>query len=313
MSGNSNPLNNSGISSVLITGGSGLIGRYLTSALLAEGYNVSHLSRKANQVGRVRVHRWDPGKGILDKSALEGIDCIIHLAGANIGEKRWTSIRKKEILSSRVDSANLLLKTVNENNIKLQSFISASAVGYYGSVTSEKIFTEEDPPSSDFLGTVCRQWEECADAFVSTGARVVKIRTGVVIEKNDSALSKIMIPAKLGFLVKTGNGKQFMPWIHITDLVKIYLLAIRNAALAGTFNAVSPVHLTHSEFMLALGKVIQKPVFPISVPGLILKMALGQMSDVVLKGSRVSSVKIIKSGYNFQFSEPEAALINALF
>ena len=151
--------------SVLITGGSGLIGRYLTSLLLAEGYKVSHLSRQKNSFGKVRVFRWDPVKEYLDPEVFEGIDYLVHLSGANIGEKRWSASRKKEIISSRVDSANLLFRTVSENNFKLKAFITASAVGYYGSLTSERIFTEDDPPSDDFLGTTCRLWEEAALQF----------------------------------------------------------------------------------------------------------------------------------------------------
>ncbi|MBK9388855.1 MAG: TIGR01777 family protein [Bacteroidetes bacterium] len=294
--------------SVLITGGSGLIGRYLTSSLLEKGYKVSHLSRNANQFGKVRVFRWDPEKGILDPMVFEGVDYIVHLAGANIGEKRWTSNRKSEIVNSRIDSAKLLHKVISENNIRVKAFISASAVGYYGSVTSDKIFTENDPPANDFLGTVCRKWEESADLFSASGTRVVKIRTGVVMEKSDSALSKMMMPAKFGFLVQTGNGRQYMPWIHITDLCNIYLKAIEDPKMNGAFNAVSPQHVTHKVFVKTLGQVIGKPVFPVPVPGIILKAVLGEMSDVVLKGSRVSAAKITESGYTFLYSELAGAL-----
>jgi uncharacterized protein (TIGR01777 family) len=306
------PNNLSAGSSVLITGGSGLIGRYLTSALLEKGYKVSHLSRNTNQFGKVRVFRWDPEKGILDPLVFEGVDYIVHLAGANIGEKRWTIKRKREIINSRIDSAKMLHKVITENNIPVKAFISASAVGYYGSVTSDKIFKENDPPANDFLGTVCRKWEESADLFSPAGIRVVKIRTGVVMEKSDSALAKMMLPAKFGFLVQTGNGRQYMPWIHITDLCNIYLKAISDQEMNGVFNAVSPQHVTHKEFVKTLGQVIGKPVFPVPVPGLILRALLGDMSDVVLKGSRITSEKIIKSGFTFNFSTLEQALKNVL-
>jgi len=294
--------------SVLITGGSGLVGRYLTSLLLSEGYKVSHLSRSSNQFGKVRVFRWFPEKGIIDPLIFEGVDFIVHLAGANIGEKRWTKRRKEEIVSSRIDSAKLLHKTISENKIPIKSFISASAIGYYGSMTSDKIFQEEDRAGTDFLGTTCRLWEEGADLFQSSGIRTVKIRTAVVLEKSDSALSKLMMPAKFGFLVQTGNGSQYMPWIHISDLCNIYLKAIRDQNMSGAYNAVSPQHVTHKEFVKTLGKVIGKPVFPVPLPGFFLRAVLGEMSDVVLRGSRVSSVKITGSGYKFLYPELKKAL-----
>jgi uncharacterized protein len=289
--------------SIMITGGSGLVGRYLTSALLSEGYNVSHLSRKAGQSGKVRVFQWDPEKGILDPAVLEKTDYLVHLAGANIGEKRWTKERKEEIVTSRVKSVRLLHKTITNNKIKIKAFISASAIGYYGSVTTDKIFSESDPPATDFLGTTCRLWEEGADLFADSGIRTVKIRTAVVLEKSDSALAKMMIPAKFGFLVQTGNGRQYMPWIHINDLCSIYLKAIEEEAMSGPYNAVSPQHVTHKEFVRTLSKVIHRPVFPIPVPAFVLKAVLGEMSDVVLKGSRVSGEKISNTGYVFSYPE----------
>lgn len=299
--------------SVLITGGSGLVGRYLTSALLSAGYKVSHLSRKASQFGKVRVFRWDPEKQIIDPSVFDGVDYIVHLAGANIGEKRWTIGRKEEIIRSRVESSRLLHNMITGNNIPLKAFISASAVGYYGSETSGKIFTEEDPSATDFLGSTCRQWEEGADLFEKSGIRIVKIRTAVVLEKTDSALSKLMMPAKFGFLVQTGNGLQYMPWIHINDLCNIYLKAIEDPGMAGAYNASSPQHVTNEEFMSILGNVMKRPVFFMPVPGLLLRALLGEMSDVILKGSRVSSEKIETAGYKFMYSNLEEALENVIY
>jgi uncharacterized protein (TIGR01777 family) len=169
--------------SVLITGGSGLIGKHLTSSLLAEGYRVSYLSRKPLIGGQVRSFLWDPENRSVDPEAFTGIDFIVHLAGANIGEKRWTKSRKREILESRVKSAGLLFNTIQSKGICLKGFISASASGIYGSNTSLKIFNEPDPAADDFLGSVCKSWEESADLFCNAGIRTVKIRTGVVLEK----------------------------------------------------------------------------------------------------------------------------------
>jgi len=312
MSGNQTNKSPSENRSVLITGGSGLVGRYLTSALLDKGYTVTHLSRKSSRFGRVRVFRWDPERGILDPLALEGIDFIVNLAGANIGEKRWTKGRKDEIVNSRIDSVKLLHKVITDNRLSIKAFISASATGYYGSITSDRIFKEEDPPASDFLGSTCRLWEEAADLFSKTGIRTVKIRTAVVLEKSDSALSKLMMPAKFGFLAQTGNGNQYMPWIHIADLCGIYLKAIEDQNINGAFNAVSPHHATHRVFVKTLADVIGKPLFPLYLPAFILRAALGEMSDVVLKGSRIASDKIINSGYLFRFGNLHDALENAV-
>ena len=299
--------------SVLITGGSGLIGKYLTSLLLSKGYIVSHLSRTTTHFGKVRVYRWDPEKNFIDPNLLEGIDHIVHLAGANIGEKRWTSERKKEILNSRVNSAKLLHRVVSENNIKLKSFISASAIGYYGSITSDTIFHEQDHHGNDFLGNTCRIWEEAADLFAESGIRTVKIRTAVVLEKKDSALSKMLKPAKYGFLIQTGDGRQYMPWIHINDLCNIYLKAIEDSAMNGAYNAASPQHVSHQEFIKTLSKVINRPVFPLSVPPFVLRVLFGEMSDVILKGSRVSSEKILESGYEILYNNLENGLKNVIY
>jgi len=299
-------------SSVLITGGSGLIGRYLTSLLLTEGYKVSHLSRNSNQFGRIRVYRWDPEKKFVDPEIFDGIDYIIHLAGANIGEKRWTKKRKDEITSSRIDSAKLLYDTVSTNHIKIKAFISASAIGYYGSRYTEDIYREKDPPSEDFLGTTCRLWEEAADHFTRINVRTVKIRTGVVIEKSDSALSKLLIPARVGIYPRLGSGRQYMPWIHIEDLCNIYIKAIRDKRMEGAFNAVAPQHVTQTEFMRSLAKAMNRTFFNPPVPSLLLRVFLGKMSEVILGGSRVSSEKIEVAGYNFLYKKLDEAIANVL-
>lgn len=294
--------------SILITGGSGLIGRYLTSLLLTEGYAVSHLSRGTDQFGRVRVHRWDPAKKILDPVVLDSVDYIIHLAGANLGEGKWTEARKNEIISSRVDSARLLFDTASQNGIKIKGFISASGVSCYGTVTSNHIFSEDDPLADDFLGVVCQKWEQAAEMFAVAGIRTVKIRTAIALEKNDSALSKMMMPARFGFLAITGTGKQYMPWIHIQDICGIYLKALQDEKMNGEYNAVSPQHTTHKEFIETLGSVIKKPVLPLPVPGFALRSVLGEMASLVLEGSRVSSEKIKNAGYEFKFPNLHDAL-----
>jgi uncharacterized protein (TIGR01777 family) len=298
--------------SVLITGGSGLIGRYLTSLLLEKGYSVSHLSRGRGYPGRVRVHVWAPEKGVLDPVVFTGIDYVIHLAGANIGSKRWTEQRKCEIINSRVASSRIIHKTITDNNLRIKAFISASAVGYYGAVTSERIFTETDPPADDFLGTTCRLWEESADLFEKSGTRTVKIRTGVVLEKNDSALSKFISGARFGLFPALGNGKQYLAWIHIADLCHIYLKALEDETINGAYNAVSPEHTDNRRFVMTLASVMKKPFISPPVPSFFLRLAMGESSVVALKGSRVSTEKLISAGYNFLYPELLSALKDAL-
>ena len=294
--------------SVLITGGSGLIGRYLTAVLLSEGYAIAHLSRNTNTSGKVRVFGWNPEKKIADPGMFEGVDYLIHLAGANIGDKPWTKRRKEEIVTSRVETARLLHKIVRENRITLKGFITASATGYYGSLTSERIFTEEDPPAEDFLGITCRLWEEGAELFADMGIRTVKIRTAVVLEKSDSALSKLMKPAKFGLVIRVGNGKQYFPWIHINDLCNIYLMALKDRNMSGAYNAVSPGHINHNDFVRTMAAVMDKPVFLPPFPAVLIRLIMGEMSDIVLKGSRISGEKIIRAGYSFRFDNLNAAL-----
>jgi uncharacterized protein (TIGR01777 family) len=305
------PENLYGGSSILITGGSGLIGRYLTSALLAEGYVVSHLSRNGT-TGKVKVFKWDPENKYIDPAAFDGVDYLIHLAGANIGEKRWTRRRKEEIVNSRVASGKFLHEVIAGNNIKLKAFITASATGYYGSLTTDRIFTEEDPPSGDFLGTTCRLWEEGADLFARMGIRTVKIRTAVVLEKSDSALGKLMKPARFGLAVQLGTGRQYFPWIHIDDLCKIYVKAVSDEGMYGPYNAVSPEQINHSEFIRTMAAVMGIPFFLPPVPAWILRAAMGEMSEIVLSGSRISAEKIIKAGYNFRFEKLDRALKNII-
>jgi len=218
---------------ILITGGGGLLGRYLTSLLLSEGYAVSHLSRQQNAFGKVRVYRWDPEKKILDNSVLGDVNCIIHLAGEEIWGKRWSEEQKVTILKSRVDSARFLHEKISNDKTPLKAFISSSAVEYYGSVTSEKIFSENDPPGRDFLGSVCKEWEASADLFSKSGIRAVKIRSAVVLEKNSGALARLVHLADYGIFSSPGKGEQYLPWIHINDLCSIYLKVIEETEREG--------------------------------------------------------------------------------
>lgn len=296
---------------VLITGASGLIGSELSLSLSQKGFEVIHLSRRKSQ-SKYQTFLWDLKNSIIDKGALENIDYIVHLAGAGIADKRWTPKRKQEIIDSRVKSAELLYDEISKLDKKPKAFISASAIGYYGAVTSEKVFKEDDPPANDFQGKVCKLWEESSQQFERLGIRTVQLRFGVVLSGKGGALTKMLLPTKLGLGSALGTGKQFMPWIHIKDAIHIIEKAIKDEDIKGAYNVVSPSYVNNNEFTAALAKVLNKPLFMPKVPGWVLKLVLGEMSQIILEGSRISYQKIIDDGYKFKFSNLDEALKDIL-
>ncbi|CAL2103320.1 Cell division inhibitor [Tenacibaculum sp. 190130A14a] len=288
---------------VLITGGTGLIGKQLQQLLKKQNYEVVILTRSPQNKNEFH---WNITENYIDVKAFTGVTHIIHLAGAGIADKRWTTKRKKELINSRVQSANLLFEKIKELDIPLKGFISASGIGYYGAKTSDKIFTEDDQPENDFISKICVQWEKAASKFKEINIPVTILRTGVVLTKSGGALSKMNTPL---FLSALGNGKQYIPWIHVDDLCNLYLEAIRNTHFEGIFNAVAPEHQTNESFTNTLGTTIKKTVFPINAPSFVLKTALGEMAYILLKGSRVSSNKTT-SLYTFMYSDLSTALNN---
>jgi uncharacterized protein len=297
---------------VLISGGTGIIGLPLCKMLIDKGYNIAILSRETKSEKNIKTYYWNIDKHEIDKEAVETADYIIHLAGANIGEKRWTKERKQLIIDSRIKSSELIFNKLKEINCRPKAFISASAIGYYGSITSDKIFSESDPPSNDFLGKTCKQWEESADRFNELGVRIVKIRTGVVLTKQSGVLEKLAKPVNFGLGAALGNGKQYIPWIHIEDLCGIYLKAIEDNQMKGPYNAVARDHKTNTDFMRIIAQILKRPYWLPNIPASILKIYYGEMSDIILKGSRVSSDKLITAGYKFQYPNLEKALIDLL-
>lgn len=295
---------------VLITGASGAIARAL-SKKLENNYSIRFLTRKKEAENEFE---WDLETLIIDEKAFENVSHIIHLAGANISEKRWTEDRKEELISSRVDSAKLILNTLKKKNLKLKSFISASGINYYGTKTTNKIFTENDAPGNDFLSEVVVVWEKAADEFKENdiAERVVKIRTAVVFSKKDGALAKMMTPIKFGVGSPIGSGKQYMPWIHIDDICSIYEFALKNSEIEGAFNATAPQHTTNENLTKYIAKILKKPLFMPNVPSFILKLIFGELSSVLLEGSRASSEKIQKAGFEFKFPDLEVALEDLL-
>lgn len=288
---------------VLITGASGYIGRHLQHKLTEKGYAIRTLTTQKINSNVEDCFYWNPETGDVNKKAFESVDYIIHLAGASIGTHRWTEQRKKLITESRVKSTKLLFSKIKLYKIPLKAFISASATGYYGSVTNDTIFDEESPAADDFLGKVCHDWEMAADKFSNAGIRTVKLRTGVVLSKDAPALKKMLMPIKLGIGSPLGSGRQYMSWIHIEDLCNIYIRAIEDEGFSGAYNAVAPQQITNREMMKTLAKIHHKPYWFPPVPAFILKMMLGEMAVIILKGSRVTPKRLIEKGFQFQHSD----------
>jgi len=286
---------------VLITGGSGYVGMNLSNLLHQEGYEVIHLSRNPSNNNRFKTYFWDVENQKIDTNAINSVDHIIHLAGAGVFDKRWTQKRKQEIITSRVNAANLLFTQIKSLEIKPKSFISASGVNYYGTKTSEKILTEEDQPGNDFLAHCCVLWEKSATQFEQIGLRTVKLRTGIVIGEESQIVKQILQPIKMGFGAALGKGSQYLPWIHIEDLCQLYLKAIKETNMAGEFNAVAPTHITNSELTNKLASSVKKKIWLPNIPSWVLKLVLGERAEVILNGSRVSSKKIEQLGFTFKY------------
>ncbi|MDP2413649.1 TIGR01777 family oxidoreductase [Daejeonella sp.] len=292
---------------ILITGASGLIGTRLIKNLLEKGHRVFVLSRQSSNLKGVSTYNWDIDKQLIDLKAFEGIDTIIHLAGAGIADKRWTKQRKQEIVDSRIRSTQLLYNTINAIKAPIKTFISASAVGYYGD-RNDEILYEQSASGTGFLADCCKQWEAVVDEGVKSGIRVVKLRIGIVLSKQGGALSELARPVSFFVGTPLGTGKQWMPWIHLTDLASIFEKAIENPHYSGTFNACTPYPVTNYEFTKILAKKLFRPVWPVNVPEFMLKTMLGEMSTLILNSTRTSPQKLMDMGFHFRYQGLDAAL-----
>ena len=293
---------------VLITGGTGLIGKALTTALLQKGYHVIILSRKSRpSAGNVTYAQWDIEKKQIDISALQKADHIIHLAGAGVVDKKWTAEYKKEIRDSRTKSSELIIDTLKNNPHKVKAVISASAVGYYNA--SPKPHIENESADNSFLGETCRLWEESIDPVQQLNIRLVKLRTGIVLDKNGGALAEFIKPLKLGVAAILGNGKQIISWIHIDDLCRLYIYGIENEQINEVYNAVAPEPVSNKTLTLTLAKKRNgKFYIPMYVPAFVLKIMLGERSVEVLRSLTVSNEKIMQTGFTFLYPDIESAL-----
>lgn len=293
---------------VVITGGTGLVGTHLSAVLEKENYDIVHLSRRSLAGEKYKSFRWDPESQYCDKDAFIDGDVIIHLAGANIGEKRWSAQRKRVIINSRVESAKLIYNASVGSGIRPSAFITASGKDYYGSGISDKIYDEADPSGTGFMAETCRLWEAAADPFEAAGIRVVKIRTSLVLAPEGSALSKLKAPAAAGLIVRLGPGRQYFPWIHIDDLCSVYLKAVRDRTMSGPYNASAPDYITHDMLMSEIARQKHLPLFLPHVPEWLLHLVLGEMSEILTTGSRIAPDRLLHSGFEFKYPEIAAAL-----
>lgn len=295
---------------VLITGGSGMIAQHLSALLEDAGYEVRFLSRYKKSE---KHFIWNIKTGFIDANAFNNLDHIIHLAGTNISEKRWTNQRKIEILESRTQSTQLLFDAVNNHPNKLKTLIATSAVGFYGTSNQPIEFNEDSPAGTDFLASVCKEWETASSNFrVHQNSRVATLRLGVVLSKNGGALEKMANPIKLHMGAVLGSGDQYIPWIHIDDLCEFIKFAIENKEIEGIYNAVAPQHINNKEFTFLLAKKLQKKIWLPNIPDFVLNLILGEMATIVLKGNAVSSNKLCSTSFKFKYPTLEQALDNLI-
>lgn len=295
---------------VLITGGSGLVGKRLTEILLQKGYTVNHLGRKAGEKNGVKTYRWDYASNFIDAEGLANADFVINLAGANVGEGRWTESRKKVIYDSRVLSTKLLYDTIAQNDFSIKKIISASAVGYYPS--SDELMTESKPHGGVFLSNVCADWEAEANRFGTLHIPLCIFRIGIVLSKTGGFVPEMAKPIKLGFGAALGSGKQMISWIHIDDLCAMMLKALEEETFTGTYNAVSPQPASNKQITKAIANKLGKPLLLPNVPAFALKLLFGGFSYELLVSHNISAGKIENAGFKFQYPDLDSALAATL-
>ncbi len=306
--------------SVLITGGTGLVGTAVKTLLEGKGYEVILLTRSKTPI-KGQAH-WDINAGTIDSTAIAAADYIIHLAGAGVADKRWSTARKQEILDSRTKSSALLVKALQETRNKVKAVISASAIGWYGPDQNTNAynnelaahgFIETDSSYPDFLGTTCAAWEASISPVTANTnglqKRLVCLRTGIVLSKNGGALKEFLKPLAVRMAAVLGNGKQMISWIDVRDLAKMFVYALENENIAGSYNAVAPVPVSNKTLTQTLAKILYGKFYITTyVPSFILKIILGEMSVEVLKSTTVSAQKITDAGFVFDYPEISKSL-----
>ena len=295
---------------VLICGGSGLVGTKLAGLLRREGYKVMILSRRKN-ADQAEFYYWDPARDFINPDAILNANIIINVAGAGIADRKWSARRKAEIQNSRVQSTDLIYKKLQELKVRPDLFISASAVGFYGD-RGDEVLEEHSSAGQGFLAETALKWERAAMRIHDLGVRTVVFRIGVVLAREGGALSKLAQPVRLYVGAPLGEGTQYVSWIHIDDLCRMFLMAIRNKRLSGIFNAVSPEPVTNGGLTTAIAEELERPLILPAVPEFALRLAMGEMAHVVLDSTRVSSERIQTAGFEFRYAKLTAALSDLL-
>jgi uncharacterized protein len=300
---------------ILVTGGTGLVGKRLIKQLIEKGYEVIILTRKLTDnphQKNVTYALWNVKEGTIDAEALKKADAIFHLAGAGVMDKKWDEAYKKEIEESRTKSSALLINTLQKINHKVKVFVSASAIGWYGEdKIANHYFTENENADEAFLGMVCKKWEQSVEAAEVLGIRVCKLRTGIVLSNDGGAYKEFKAPLKLAVASILGNGKQMVSWIHIDDLCRQYIFALENEKMSGSYNAVAPRPVSNKMLTLEIAKNVKgKFYIPVHVPTFVLKIMMGSRSVEILKSATVSCEKIKAAGFTFLYPSIEAAVGN---
>ncbi len=294
---------------VLVTGASGLIGTKLVAALEADGKRVLRAVRRSAQ--NDQEISWDPAAGKIDRDKLEGLDAVVHLAGANIAGKRWTSAYKQLLIDSRVDGTTLLAKTIASLDRKPRVFACASAIGYYGDRGSTEL-DESATCGNSYLPELCMQWERSCQAACDAGIRTANMRIGVVLSPEGGALKKMLTPFRMGGGGILGNGRQYFSWISVDDAVRAIRFVVENESLAGPVNLVTPNPVTNREFTKTLGRVLSRPTV-LPMPAFAARLLFGDMADALLLASaRVVPSSLGQAGFRYQHAQLEPALQHLL-
>lgn len=291
-----------------------MIGAALVPQLLQEGHSVTRLMRdESAKNSEADTAFWNPETGVIDRVRLEGHDAAIHLAGENISEGRWTEEKKQRIRASRVDGTRLLAETLTQLDAPPRVLLSASAIGYYGGDRHDEVLTEASAPGINFLAGVCREWEEAADAARAAGnIRTIHLRIGVVLSQHGGALAKMLTPFRMGVGGRFGDGKQYMSWIAIDDVIGVMLFVLNASQLEGAINAVAPNAVTNNEFTATLGRVLNR-LAVVPLPAFAARLAFGEMADaLILSSTRVRPQRLLEANYQFKFPELEPALRHLL-